>query len=787
MSKIPTYEELEQRIRELEQAEAECKRMGEALRLERDNLHNIFESMEDGIYIVNQQYDIQYVNSVLVKDFGPYEGVKCYKYFHDLDKVCPWCKNQDVWAGKTVRWEWYSSKNERTYDLIDTPMTLSDGSIGKLEIFRDIHDRKRAEDALRESEEKYRSLTNDVLDSSAIGVFLLDSDFRVVWVNQALERYFGLRRDEVVGKDKRQLIRERIADIFQDPEIFTEKVFNTYDDNTYIENFECHVLANGEREERWLEHWSQPIRTGLYAGGRVEHYSDITEQKQTETILQESEEKYRLLVENAGEAIFIAQDETIKFCNPATERLTGYLKEELASISFVKFIHPEDREMVLERYQKRLRNEKVETGYSFRFIDRNGMGHWVYITSTITSWEGKPATLNFVNDISSQKNMEAQLRQAQKMEAVGTLAGGVAHDFNNLLTTIIGNAELALMQIYKGNPLNEYIEEIKNAGNTAASLTRQLLTFSRKQMIQPKVLSINRILHDMEKMLRRLIREDIEMVLDLDSELWPVNIDPGQIEQVSMNLVVNAGDAMPKGGKLLIETANVHLDRTYFRNHGVENTSGAYVMLALTDNGTGMDEKTRDRIFEPFFTTKEMGQGTGLGLSTVYGIMKQNNGYVWVYSEPGKGTTFKVYFPKAGADEVSDTEEQVGDDLLIGSETILVVEDSKPLLKITQKMLEKYGYRILTAQNGREALEVFSGHDGPIHLILTDLVMPKMGGQDLVEKIQSEKPEVKLVYMSGYTDRAISDNGMLHKDVNFIQKPFSSNDLVRKVREVLNK
>ncbi|RLB76488.1 MAG: hypothetical protein DRH24_17790 [Deltaproteobacteria bacterium] len=787
MSKIPTYEELEQRIRELEQAEAECKRMGEALRLERDNLHNIFESMEDGIYIVNQQYDIQYVNSVLVKDFGPYEGVKCYKYFHDLDKVCPWCKNQDVWAGKTVRWEWYSSKNERTYDLIDTPMTLSDGSIGKLEIFRDIHDRKRAEDALRESEEKYRSLTNDVLDSSAIGVFLLDSDFRVVWVNQALERYFGLRRDEVVGKDKRQLIRERIADIFQDPEIFTEKVFNTYDDNTYIENFECHVLANGEREERWLEHWSQPIRTGLYAGGRVEHYSDITKQKQTETILQESEEKYRFLLENAGEAIFIAQDETLKFCNPATERLTGYSKEELSSISFVKFIHPEDREMVLERYQKRLRNEKVETGYSFRFIDRNGMGHWVYITSTITSWEGKPATLNFVNDISSQKNMEAQLRQAQKMEAVGTLAGGVAHDFNNLLTTIIGNAELALMQIYKGDPLNEYIEEIKNAGNTAASLTRQLLTFSRKQMIQPKVLSINRILHDMEKMLRRLIREDIEMVLDLDSELWPVNIDPGQIEQVSMNLVVNAGDAMPKGGKLLIETANVHLDRTYFRNHGVENTSGAYVMLALTDNGTGMDEKTRDRIFEPFFTTKEMGQGTGLGLSTVYGIMKQNNGYVWVYSEPGKGTTFKVYFPKAGADEVSDTEEQVGDDLLIGSETILVVEDSKTLLKITQKMLEKYGYRILTAQNGREALEVFSGHDGPIHLILTDVVMPKMGGQDLVEKIQSEKPEVKLVYMSGYTDRAISDNGMLHKDVNFIQKPFSSNDLVRKVREVLNK
>jgi len=650
---------------------------------------------------------------------------------------------------------------------------------------REMDERKKAEEALRESEEKYRSLTNDVLGSSVVGVFILDSDFRVVWVNQALERYFGLRRDEVVGKDKRQLIRERIVDIFQDPEIFTEKVFNTYDYNTYIENFECHVLANGEREERWLEHWSQPIQTGLYAGGRVEHYSDITEQKQTETILQESEEKYRLLVENAGEAIFIAQDEILKFCNPATERLTGYSKEELASISFVELIHPEDREMVLERYQKRLRNEKVETGYSFRVIDRNGMGHWVYITSTITNWEGKPATLNFINDITSQKNLETQLRQAQKMEAIGTLAGGVAHDFNNLLTTIIGNAELALMQIHKGDPLNEYIEEIKNAGNTAASLTRQILTFSRKQIVQPKVLSINKVLHDMEKMLQRLIREDIEMVVDLDSELWPVHIDPGQIEQVLMNLVVNAGDAMPEGGKLLIETANVHLDSAYFRNHGVEDTPGAYVMLAVTDNGTGMDEKIRDRIFEPFFTTKELGHGTGLGLSTVYGIMKQNNGYVWVYSEPGKGTTFKVYFPKAGTDIISDTEEQVDDNLLKGSETILVVEDSKTLLKMAQKMLEKYGYQILTAQNGIEAMEIFRGHDGPIHLILTDVVMPKMGGRDLAEKIQSEKPEVKFIYMSGYTDRAISDNGLLHKGVEFIQKPFAPRNLALKVREVL--
>ena len=254
-----------------------------------------------------------------------------------------------------------------------------------------------------------------------------------------------------------------------------------------------------------------------------------------------------------------------------------------------------------------------------------------------------------------------------------------------------------------------------------------------------------------------------------------------------MNLVVNARDAMPEGGKLLIETANVHLDSAYFRNHGVEDTPGAYVMLAVTDNGTGMDEKIRDRIFEPFFTTKEIDKGTGLGLSMIYGIMKQNNGYIWAYSEPGKGTTFKVYLPKAGTDIISDTEEQVADGLLQGSETILVVEDDKTLLKMTQKMLEKFGYQILTAQNGIEAVEIFRGHDGPIHLILTDVVMPKMGGLDLTEKIQSEKPEVKVIYMSGYTDRAISDNGLLHKGVEFIEKPFAPKNLALKVREVLDK
>jgi len=379
----------------------------------------------------------------------------------------------------------------RQKDLLEEMVQDKTFELSKLNerLKQEIEEQKRTEEALKESELRYRSLTNDVLDTTSVGIFILDSDFHVVWVNQALERYFGLRREEIIGKDKRQLIRERIKDIFEDPVSFAEKVFATYDDNTYIERFECHIVLDSEREERWLEHWSQPILSGLYAGGRVEHYSDITE----------------------------------------------------------------------------------------------------------------------------RKSVEAQFRQSQKMEAIGTLAGGIAHDFNNLLTVIIGNAQLALMDVIKDESLRKEIEDIKKAGNKAAALTRQLLAFSRKQIVRPEILDINELLTDIEKMLGRLIGEDIELLTIPEPELWQVEIDSGQIEQVIMNLAVNARDAMPQGGKLTIETANVELDDTYFRIRCVESAPGHYVVLTVSDTGSGMDKETREHIFEPFFTTKEVDKGTGLG------------------------------------------------------------------------------------------------------------------------------------------------------------------------------
>ncbi|HEY7544240.1 MAG TPA: ATP-binding protein, partial [Blastocatellia bacterium] len=427
---------------------------------------------------------------------------------------------------------------------------------------------------------------------------------------------------------------------------------------------------------------------------------------------------------------------------------------------------------------------------------KDGSPVWVQLSAFAVKDEQGNTTRyeSFVRDITERKHAEEalqrteeQLRQSQKMEAVGRLAGGVAHDFNNLLTAIIGCAELIWAQINQNDPLRPTVEEIIKAGERAAALTSQLLAFSRKQMLQPRVLDLNLVVTNLEKMLWRLIGEDIELVTILAPDLGRVKADPGQIEQVILNLIINSRDAMRDGGKVIIETANVDIDDAIPH---LDMRPGPYVMMAVSDTGAGMDEETRQRIFEPFFTTKETGQGTGLGLSTVYGIIKQSGGDVGVYSEAGAGTTFKIYLPRV--QDTGSLERRSGERISKfagmpkGSETILVVEDDQPVRKLACQALRLSGYHVLEAANAGEALLICERHDGTIHLMLADVIMPQMSGRELAARLAPARPQMKALFMSGYTDNAVFFQSGLEEGVAFIQKPFTPNSLSRKVRKVLD-
>ena len=479
--------------------------------------------------------------------------------------------------------------------------------------------------------------------------------------------------------------------------------------------------------------------------------------------------------------------------------------------SFLNQVYADDRDFVRRSIAQTL-DEGLEHDIEYRIVWPNNEVHWVEGRGgVIRNRRGKPVKMiGLCMDVTARKEsegslqnahdelekrveertvehkqLEEQLLQSQKLEAVGRLAGGLAHDFNNLLTAIIGYSQLSLRRLAPEDPLRTNLEEIRKAGDRAASLTRQILAFSRKQVMQPIVLDLNSVISELERMLRRMIGEDIELRTAPQADLGSVKADPGQMEQVIMNLVINARDAMPSGGKLTIETRNAYLDETYSHGH-VAVAPGHYVMLAVSDTGTGMDESIRQHIFEPFFTTKEMGKGTGLGLSTVYGITKQSEGTIWVYSEPGKGTTFKIYLPRVEGSAEEYKRPVPSADLSPGTETILLVEDDDLVRKLAREVLETCGYRIHEAATGDAAILACEHIKDVIHLLLTDVVMPKMSGRDVATRLRILHPEMRIVYMSGYAENAIVHHGVLDEGTWFIQKPFSPQALALKVREVLD-
>lgn len=509
--------------------------------------------------------------------------------------------------------------------------------------------------------------------------------------------------------------------------------------------------------------------------------------------LQKSEEKYRSLVENSTEAICVVQDGLFAFVNPAAIGLTGFTEEELYKSQYIEMVYSDDRDMVSSRLKQRIDGDSLFYRFLSRIVINGGSIRWVENNYVLIDWESRPAILIFLTDVTERKwaedekqKLEGHLMQAQKMEAIGRLAGGVAHDFNNMLTAILGHTELAMMKTDPSQSLYKDLLEINNAAERSTTLTMQLLSFARKQTAVPKVINLNDTVDAILKILIRLIGENIELAWRPGAELGKIKIDPGQIDQVLTNLLVNARDAIEgNSGKISIETANAFFDELYCSAY-LEALPGEYVMLSVCDNGCGMEKDTKANIFEPFFTTKESGKGTGLGLATVYGIVKQNDGFINIYSEPGKGTSFKIYFRKYSEDGAEEPQETRVYDVVKGSETILLVEDEKVILDLGKSVLERFGYKILPANNPIEAIRIAENYEGEIHLLMTDVVMPDMNGLDLAKHLSSIKSNIKIVFMSGYTADIIAQNGLLKNGVNLIQKPFTSKELALKVRKVLD-
>lgn len=668
----------------------------------------------------------------------------------------------------------------------EIPLELSIGDFVKngkrflTGIARDISERKRAEQELRKSEERYREIVENAHDI----IYSHDLDGNFTSINKAGEQITGYTLEEVLKLTLAQTVAPECLE--KAHEMLRRKLAGET-----VTAYELEIIAKDGRRipvevnTRLVFHDGVPV--GVQGIAR-----DITERKRAEEGLRESEERYRLLFESNPQPMWVYDLETLTFLaiNQAAVRHYRYSREEFLGMT-IKDICPEDDIPALVASLKNGSSGMGSAG-PCRHVKKDGSVIDVEITAHPLLFDGRRAELIVANDVTEQKRLEAalslseeQLRQSQKLEAIGQLAGGVAHDFNNLLTAINGYSALALQRLGRDHPIAAYLNEIERAGNRAADLTRQLLAFGRKQLLQPLSLNLNDIVIDMSKMLTRLIGESITFETKLSPDLKRITVDPGQVEQVLMNLVVNARDAMPRGGVLTIETTNQELDDAYTSKH-ISVKPGQYVMLAVSDTGMGMDHEVQAHIFEPFYTTKEKGKGTGLGLSTVYGIIKQSGGNIWLYSEPGKGTTFKVYLPVT-EDEIETSVAPAADTRSQrGSETVLLVEDEEIVRKIAKRLLEENGYKVLQAGSGEEAVRLFTRYKEPIDLLITDVVMPMLSGKDLADQIKSVHPETKVLYMSGYTDEAIVHHGIVDADIEFIQKPFTERALTRKIREVLD-
>ncbi|MBW2093924.1 MAG: PAS domain S-box protein [Deltaproteobacteria bacterium] len=772
-------------------AERECeesKKAQEKVGWDKAKLEAMLESIPEHMSMMDRDLNILWANETARRIFGEsIVGRKCYEVYHGRGEPC------EPYPCITLRAFEDGKPHEHDTRVIDregkeisfhctASVALKDeegNPVAVIEISRDITQLVAAQQALRESEAKYRHL----VAYAPSGIMEVDIPARKFTdVNDVMTKYMGYTREEFLGMDLFDILTERSR------ALHLERIKRMTAGEKMPENIEYEVKTKDGRE-LWLlvnskisfDQEGKPVKATVVA-------HNITERKWAEKALAESQKKYRQVVENSIEGMLVTQNRKIVFANKAVCDFLGLSPEEVMAFDDpFEFIHPDDRELALENHLKRLRDEDALLRYSIRVVNPKGEVRWVEASGLKIVWEGGPAILNFYSDITERKRAEeererlqAQLEHIQRMETIGILAGGIAHDFNNLLMAIQGNVSLGLLDTSADSPVHERLENIEEQVRQGSELTKQLLGFSRRRKYEVRPTDLSDVISNQNRMLGRT-KKDVKIHEEYSEDLWTADVDRGQIEQVLLNLYVNAWQAMPEGGDLYVEARNTVVNDYDARMHQVE--PGRYVEVAVTDTGEGMSEKVRQRIFEPFFTTRERGRGTGLGLATVYGIIKNHGGFVTVESKKGKGSTFRVYLP-ASSHAVPEAQPG-GEDVVKGSETVLLVEDETAVLDVNKKMLQRLGYHVLAAENGEKALELYRDKKDEIDIVVLDLVMPGMDGNAVFKRIREINPHEKILVASGYGIEGYETGFTEAEYSGSLQKPFSIKALSRKMRAIL--
>lgn len=674
------------------------------------------------------------------------------------------------------------TKDKRRIPVIFSSSVVKDkdgNSHGIVCIAKDISDIKIAQKALKESEEKYRT----IIEHSNDLIWILDKNGNFAYLNKQTEQTSGYKLSDYLGKSFEPMIFSE--DIPKVKRILLET----------LSGKSMHYDVNIVREDGGLLSLSVNTTPFLDSGeivGTVSFGHDITERKLAEEALKKSEERYKTIIENTLDILYSCNPEGIvTFVSPTVIGFAGYLPEEIIGRNLLEFMHPEDVPKALENLTKALESESLELLPNiYRLRKKDGTYIYTEEVSKIIKKDGKLVQLNgVVRDISERRRLEAQLAQSQRLEVIGKLAGGIAHDFNNLMTAILGYASLILSRVTADEQLKGDLNEIRKAGERAASLTKQLLAFSRKQTIRTENMNLNSLISDMDKMLHRVIGEDIQLSLLFEPELKNIEIDPVQIEQVVINLVINARDAMPKGGRIIIKTENVKVDEKYCKDIG-EARPGEFISLTVSDTGIGMGQNVLEHLFEPFFTTKDFGKGTGLGLAMAYGIIKQHKGWITVQSKLDEGSEFKVYLPVSSSKDIPRKSEK-GDTILLddyrgNGERILLIEDEEIVRRYASRVLAQNGYNVFEAKDASEAMKIFQTENGDFHLIFSDIILPDKNGIELVQELSLKNTKTKVIFSSGYSDEKSQSELILQAGVEFLHKPYKASDLLIAVRNLLD-